>query len=67
MIRRFAAAWLLVVSGLALSGCGTATYGTGVATAPYDFQANPYCGVYGTCAPVNSRAFRPAEFQATGF
>jgi hypothetical protein len=69
MKRFFIAAWVIALAGVLPAGCAgpggaPAAYG---ATSPYDFVANPYCGVYGNCTPPYPRPFRPSDFQSSGF
>jgi hypothetical protein len=65
MIRHLAVAALGAMAVLVLAGC--AGGGTVPAGAPYDFEANPYCGVYGTCEASPARQPRPSDFSSGGW
>jgi len=69
MKRRVIAASLPTLACLATAGCGAPGGGPVASggTAPYDFAANPYCGVYGNCTPPNPRGFHGTETQSSGF
>jgi len=59
MKRGLALSILAAAGALTLAGCGT-TAGSYPASAPanyapYDYDTNPNCGVFGTCEPLNTR------------
>jgi hypothetical protein len=70
MKRLFIAASFIALAGLLPAGCagpGGGSPAPYTAGSPYDFSANPYCGVYGNCAQPYPRQFRPSDFQSSGF
>lgn len=69
MLRLFAAAALMAVAGFGLVGCVPPgpTPGVGANSAPYDFETNPNCGVFGTCEPAPSYGYRRYQSYSTGF
>lgn len=58
MARIIATAIILAAGAPLLAGCAIPQSAPGSrAYAPYDEEANPFCGALGSCAPINSSPY----------
>jgi hypothetical protein len=60
MRRKVAALLIPALAALGLAGCAqtpAAQNSPPTSYAPYDYETNPYCGVFGTCEPAITRPY----------